>query len=300
MDLNAARMFVIVVQAGSLSAAAARLDVPLPTLSRRMRELERDLNVQLLERSVRGSRLTEAGSRLYEIAVRGIDTLAEAEQALKEDRAQLRGKLRLSLPQSFRPWWALIEEFQRAYPNIQLFIHSTERRLDLIEDGIDVALRVGAIVHEGMVARHVLTWRHVLVAAPSFLARHGTPAVPADLTDLPCAIWGAGTEAPRSWTLGRASVPLTPVLATNDYEHLCRRAVAGDAVTELPPFIAASHIREGRLVQLLNDHPMPEEAVHLVYPRHRHPSAIVRTYLRFCLDRVADLETACVFEMKTE
>src|SRR5207237_7345595 len=144
MDVNATRMFVAVVQAGSLSAAATRLGIPLPTLSRRIRELEQQLKVQLLERSARGAKLTDAGTRLYEHAGRGIEVLLEAEQAVMSDQAHLKGRLRLSLPQTFEPWWDLLAAFQRCYPDIEIYVYSTERRMDPIEDGIDVALRVGA------------------------------------------------------------------------------------------------------------------------------------------------------------
>src|ERR1700756_6039489 len=113
MDLNAAPSFVGFVQAGSLSAAAARLGIPLPTLSRRMRHLERQLKVQLLERSARGAKLTDAGSRLYEHTSRGIEALLEAEQAVVSDQARLKGRLRLSLPQTVAPWWELLAAFQR-------------------------------------------------------------------------------------------------------------------------------------------------------------------------------------------
>src|SRR6516162_5882605 len=116
MDLNAIRMFVAVVQVGSLSAAATRLGIPLPTLSRRIRDLERQLKVQLLERSARGAKLTDAGTRLYEQAGRGIETLLDAELAVVSDQAQLKGRLRLSLPQTFEPWWDLLAAFQRRYP----------------------------------------------------------------------------------------------------------------------------------------------------------------------------------------
>jgi DNA-binding transcriptional LysR family regulator len=120
MDLNAIRMFVTVVQAGSLSAAAARLGTPLPTLSRRIRDLERQLQVQLLARSARGTKLTDAGTRLYEHASRGIEALLEAEQAVVGDQARLTGRLRLSLPPTFEPWWDLLAAFQRHYPDIQI------------------------------------------------------------------------------------------------------------------------------------------------------------------------------------
>src|SRR5712692_5335834 len=151
MNLDAVRMFVSVVQAGSLSAAALRMGVPLPTLSRRLRELERELKIQLLERSVRGARLTDAGARLYEHAVRGIDALADGEEAVRSDQARLRGRLRLSLPTGFEPWWELLGAFQRQFPDIQLSVYTTDRRVDLVQDGIDVALRVGEVLHESRV-----------------------------------------------------------------------------------------------------------------------------------------------------
>src|SRR6516225_4076141 len=166
MDLNAARMFVGVVQAGSLSAAATRLGIPLPTLSRRMRDLERQLKVQLLERSARGARLTDTGSRLYEHASRGIEALLEAEEAVVSDQACLKGRLRLSLPQTVEPWWELLAAFQRRYPDIQVYVYSTERRVDPGNGCIDLALRVGASAHEPMVARLILTFRHIVVARP--------------------------------------------------------------------------------------------------------------------------------------
>jgi DNA-binding transcriptional LysR family regulator len=293
MDLNAARMFVAVVQAGSLSAAAARLGTPLPTLSRRMRELEQQLKVQLLERSSRGTRLTDAGARLYEHAGRGIEALLEAEQAVTNDQARLKGRLRLSLPQTFEPWWDLLAAFQRRYPDIQVHVTSTERRMDLVEDGIDVALRVGAIVHEAMVARPMLSFRNVLVASPTLVERLGLPDNPDALHRFPCAVWSTRVDIPARWDLGGQVVVPRAVLATNDYHQLCSRALGGDVVTELPPFLVAGPIRDGRLVPLLPQHRLPEWPLHLVYPPHRHPSTIVRTYLDFCQAYLPNVIRAC-------
>lgn len=293
MDLNATRMFVAVVQAGSLSAAAARLAIPLPTLSRRIRELEGRLKVQLLERSARGTKLTDAGTKLYEHASRGIEALMEAEQALVSDQAHLQGRLRLSLPQTFTPWWDLLEVFQRRYPNIEVYVHSTERRMDLIEDGVDVALRVGAIVHETMVARHLFNFRNVLVASPKLVERFGMPAKPDALRRFPCAVWASRIDVPARWKLGGQEVEPKAVLSTNDYHHLCSRALGGDVVTELPPFLAAAPIRQKRLVPLLPRYPLPEWSINLIYPSHRHPSTIVRTYLDFCQRYLPKIAQAC-------
>jgi len=292
VDLNAVQMFVSVVQAGSLSAAADRLEIPLPTLSRRVRELERQLKVQLLERSARGTKLTDAGTRLYEHASRGIEALTEGEHAVMSDQARLKGRLRLSLPPAFEPWWELLAEFQKRYPDIRVHVYTSERRVDLVEDGIDVALRVGAIAHETMVARQVLTYRHVLVASPLLVERLGMPEVPEALHGFPCATWSTGANTSGVWRLGGQVLEPKALLTTNDYAHLRSRALAGDAVTELPPFLAAKAIREGLLVKLLPEHPMPEQQINLLYPSHRHPSAIVRTYLDFCQKHIAQMMRA--------
>ncbi|WP_026621144.1 DNA-binding transcriptional LysR family regulator (plasmid) [Ensifer sp. WSM1721] len=299
MDLNATRMFVAVVQAGSLSAAAGRLGIPLATLSRRIRDLERQLKVQLLERSARGAKLTDAGTRLYEHAGRGIEALLEAEQAVVSDQARLKGRLRLSLPQTFRPWWELLSAFQRRYPDIQVHVYSTERRVDLVEDGIDVALRVGAIVYESMVARHVLSYRNVLVASPELVQRFGLPTEPQELHAFPCAVWASHVDVPVQWDFGGHLVKPNAVLSSNDYDHLCCRALDGDVVTELPPFLAAAPIREKRLVALLPQYPLPEWSIHLVYPPHRHQSTIVRTYLDFCGTYLPRVRRACEITIPT-
>jgi len=293
MDLNATRMFVAVVQAGSLSAAAIRLGVPLPTLSRRIRDLERQLRVQLLDRSVRGTKLTGAGARLYEHARRGIDVLLEAEQAVVSDQARLKGRLRLSLPPSFEPWLDLVAAFQRRYPEIEVYVYSTERRMDLIEDGIDVALRVGAIVHETIVAQHVLSYRHVLVASPKLVECYGMPVEPDALHRFPCAVWASHIDVRTRWELGGHVIEPKAVLSGNDYHHLRSRALDGDVVTELPPFLAAAPIRERRLVHLLPLYPLPKWSVNLLYPAHRHLSTIVRTYLDFCQGYLPKIAAAC-------
>src|SRR5258708_23704303 len=153
-------------------------------------------------RAPRGAKLTDAGARLYEHVGPGIESLLEAEQAAVSDQAELKGRLRLSLPQTFEPWWDMLAAFQRRYPDIQIHVYSTERRVDLVEDGIDVALRVGAIVHEAMVARRVLSYRNVLVASPRLVERFGVPVHPDALHRLPCAVWASRIDVPARWELG--------------------------------------------------------------------------------------------------
>lgn len=282
MDLKAAQMFVAVVRAGSLSAAALKTRVPLATLSRNVRQLEGELGVQLLERSARGTKLTDAGMQLYEHASRGVDALQEGELAVTSRRHVLSGRLRLSIPPSFEPWWELLAAFQREHPDIQVVVYTTERAVDLSMEGIDVALRIGPVVHESLVARRLMRYRHVLVASPALIERSGVPTSPDALLALPTAIWVPDASAHRPWRLGERQIEPTPVLAVNDYLHLRRRALQGDVVTELPPFLAAEALRDGRLVALLPDHPFPEQEVSLLYQRQQHPSSVVRAYLDYC------------------
>jgi len=282
MDLNATRMFVGAVQAGSLSAAAARLNLPLPTISRRIRQLELELKVQLLERSPKGIALTEAGARLYEHASRGLDALAEGSEAVRSDQALLKGRLRLSIPPSMEPWWDLMSAFQQQFPDIRLNVFSTERRVDLIQDGIDVALRVGEIVDESMVACHIASYRHMLVASPALLRRLGTPRTVDGLRRFPCAVWAPGPAAKAIWKLGQTVFAADAVLSTNDYLHLRATALRGEAVTELPPFLAHGALARGGLVKVLPSLKMAEVPINLLYPSHRHPSSLVRAFLSYC------------------
>jgi DNA-binding transcriptional LysR family regulator len=286
MDLNAVSMFVAVVRAGSLSAGAAAMGVPLATLSRRLRQLEDSLNVELVQRSARGVVLTEAGARLYEHASRGVDWLADGEMALRTGQAELSGRLRISIPPTFEPWWEVLSQFQRSYPSIRVSVHVTERQVDLVQDGIDVALRVGRSEDETLVARRLATFRHVLVAAPALIERLGMPTSVQQLSTYPVALWAPNSGSTASLLLGGERVALDPNLSTNDYAHLRRCAEAGEAVTELPEFLARPAIEAGRLVEVLAQATMPEIVLHLLFLQHRHPSSIVRAYLDFC-SRVA-------------
>jgi DNA-binding transcriptional LysR family regulator len=293
MDLNAVQMLVTIVQAGSMTAGAERLGVPLPTASRRIRALEQALKVELLERSARGVKLTEAGARLFEHASRGLELLQEGHDAVVSEQAHVKGKLRLSVPPSFSPWWQLISDFQKDHPDIRVHLLSTERRVHPVEDGIDVALRVGKLEHETLIARHLLDYRHVLVASPQYLACHGTPNHPDDLSQFPCATWSLGTNTSGSWRFPDVSVVPNTVLSTNDSMHLLHSALAGEVMTELPPFIVKDAIQRGLLVPLLPDCPLPESPLNLLYPAHRHRSAVVHTYLEYCRRRIPWLTDAC-------
>ncbi|MCI4237724.1 LysR family transcriptional regulator [Dickeya dianthicola] len=294
MDLNALKMFVMAARSGSLSAAARDNGIPLPTLSRKIVELEKELNVLLLERTAKGCRVTESGKKLLNYASSAMDMLTDAEQSLLSASPRITGRLRLTMPQSLEPWWGVIRRFQQAYPRIAVNIYTTERRVDLISEGIDVALRVGTIADDSVVVRHLMDFRHILVASPALFRSGSVPNEPSDLMNYPCAAWGSAIGDRPVWLLGNHAYDVPAVLTINDYLHLRAGALAGDYLTELPAFFAAHYITSGELLNVLPDYPLPFSSLHLVYKKHSHISAAARAYIEFCTENISVLSEKCI------
>lgn len=287
MDLNSARIFAHVTAKGSFSAAARFMGIPVSTVSRRVAELESSLNVRLLERSTRKLRLTEAGATLYNYVTRGVEEMDAGLLALTEKEKELRGRLRFSMPPSFEPMWALLDEFQALHSNIDIELVVSERRLEFIEDGIDVALRIGDIDSQSAVARQLMSYRHRLVASPEFLVGSSIHA-PRDILSLKCAAWSKQYQA-ITWSLGNESLDINPFIRANDYAHMRYLALKGKCITELPPFFCQQYIDRGELVEVLPEHVMPEEFVHLVYPSRKSVSRITRVFIDYCVENFAIL-----------
>lgn len=283
MDLNGVKLFVQAAEAGSISEAARRTRIPLPTLSRQLRKLEDDLGIRLLERGPRGLALTPAGSQLVSDAQPALASLAQAEQRL-HDASGVAGQLRISMPPHLEALWAIFRAFRRRYPAVTFDVFVTDRRVDLVADGIDIALRIGEQGTAGYVGRTLTRYRHRLVASPKFLAAHPLRA-PRDVTRVPSACW----RSPGStvWRLGDTDVQIAPVLVTNDYAHLLESAEAGDVVTEVPPFLAARGLKRGRLVEPLPDHPFPANPMRALVVERRSMSPLVRQFLDFASENVA-------------
>lgn len=283
MDLNAVKLFVQAAEAGSISEAARRTGIPLPTLSRQLRKLEDDLGMRLLERGPRGLALTPAGSQLISDAQPALASLAQAEQRL-HDASGVAGRLRISMPPHLEALWPLFRSFGRRYPAVTFDVFVTDRRVDLVADGIDIAIRVGERGSAGYAGRTLTRYRHRLVASPMFLATHSITS-PEDLTRVPCACWRSPGAA--VWHLGDTEVELEPVLVTNDYGHLLRLAEEGDVVTEVPPFLAVRGIEQGRLIEPLPTHPLPEHPMRALVVERRSMSPLVRQFLDYASENVA-------------
>lgn len=280
MGLNALRLFVVAAEAGSLSEAARRTGVPLPTLSRRVRALEDELGHRLLERSSRRLMLTDAGARLFASAEPALARLVQAEQGL-QDASGVAGTLRVSVPPHFTPLWSALRDFGKRHPAVRFDVFVTDRRVDLVADGVDVAIRVGEGGRGSYVGRTLARYRHRLVAAPARLQGVGV-ARPEDLAALPCAAWRSG--GPAAWSLGDTRLELEPVLTTNDYQHLLQLALDAEVVTELPPFLAHGPLARGALVELLPEHPLPVQTVRALVADTRLLSPLLRHFLDFAAE----------------
>jgi len=288
MDFNAAKLFISVVNAGSFSAASDRTGVPIATLSRKINELEQGLNVLLLERSRQGVKPTYKGQQFFEQARLGIELLEDAQKSVTSVHT-LQGKLRLSVPPDFTLWWDLLIEFQQRYPDITVFCHSGERVVDLFADGVDVALRLGDLNTDDVIAKPLMTLQTLFVASPELLARHGTPETLAEMAQLPIAAWESLNQGLFEWNSGTEKVKYKPFFSSNNLQGLIHYALKGKAVVQLLDFSARPWIASGELVQLLPHQPPQKIVLHQVYARHKYPSALVRAYLEFCTEWVGKL-----------
>lgn len=287
-DLQA---FVAVVEAGSFTAAADRLGIAKSAISRRVSSLEERLGAQLLRRTTRRLSLTEPGSGLYERALRIIADLDEAEAAVTAEHGELRGQLRVALPLTFgvRHMCEPIAEFQRQHPGIEFSLDLNDRRVDLIEEGVDLAIRIGHLKDSSMIARRLFDSRTVVCASPDYLDKHGRPETPADLAGHDCLVY-ANLGDPGRWVCQdvagkRHEVDVNIAMTSSSGDFLCNMAIHGAGIVIQPTFIAGSAICSGELTPILTEYEWPTVPAHAVYPPTRRLSSRVRAFIDFLAKR---------------
>jgi len=279
--------FTHVVEVGSFARAADRLDVSVSAVSRHVSGLEAHLGVRLLNRTTRRLSLTESGQAFYERCVQLLADLEEAEEAVTAAAVVPRGTLRITASISFGAGYLgpLIAEFQQRHPQLRFDVELSDRAVDLVEERIDVAFRIGGIGSQALIARRIGSAQMVCCAAPTYVARHGEPRTPADLAKHACLTYEYSSEG-NLWRFndaaGRANdVKVTGHAHSNNGAMLAALAVAGVGITVEPDFIVAADVRAGRLVRLLRDYAPPSIRINAVYPSRRHLSAKVRTFIDF-------------------
>jgi len=287
------RTFVRVVECGGISTAARRLGLAKSAVSRRLAELEERLGVQLLRRSTRSLRLTESGRGLYERALRLLEDLEEAEQAVTQAHGRLQGTLRITVPLSFglRHLSPAITDFAREHPQVRFELDLDDRQADLLREGYDLAVRIARLPDSRLVARRLAVIRSCVCASPAYLERHGAPRRAEELAERPCLLY-TNLPDPALWRYrdpkGReGKVRVRGVLRANNGDFLCQAAAAGLGLVLGPTFVVHEAIRRGELVPVLTDHRWPTLEAHAVWPHTRHLSRRVRALVDFLAERFA-------------
>ena len=287
------QMFVSVVETGSISAAADRLQLAKSAVSRRLADLEARLGVSLIQRTTRRLNLTDSGRAYYERCVAILADLEEAESAVSQAHQALRGRLKVALPHAFGLLHLapLIQEFMTLHPEVRFELDFNDRQIDLLQEGFDLAIRIATLADSSLIARRLTPIRHAVCASPNYLARHGTPQAAADLVHHACLAY-SNLSDPGLWTFrgpdgqpGSVRVPVR--LSASSGSFLMRAAIAGEGLIHHPTFYLQDALRSGRLVRVLTDHTWPELAAYAVYPPTRHLSSRVRAFIDFVAERLA-------------
>ncbi|MGZ8255706.1 MAG: LysR family transcriptional regulator [Burkholderiaceae bacterium] len=286
MDRVAAmEAFVRVVEAGSFVAAAGRLGLSTSSLSRMVADLEQHLGARLLNRTTRRLSLTESGQSYYERCVTLLADLAEAEAVAGQSAVQARGTVRLTCSHSMAEQKVApaIASFAERHPGVKFELTVSDRVVDLVEEGFDLAIRVGAVGSDRLVARRLGSMRLVLCAAPAYLERRGAPRLPADLVQHN-ALTYAYSSSPRVWHFTDAAGAIHEArvagnLHANSGDALRAAAVAGLGLLYEPDFLLDSALRAGQLVRLLPGYTGAGGDIWAVYPSRRHLSLKVRLFV---------------------
>jgi DNA-binding transcriptional LysR family regulator len=256
--------------------------MPKSTVSRKVSELEETLGARLLQRTTRKLSLTDAGRTFYEHALRIVSETEQAELAVSRLESAPRGILRVTTPLNFDYFAPVVAAFLSRYPDVRIDLVGTDRVVDLVQDGFDVAVRAGVLRDSTLVARSLGALRSFVVASPKFLAQHGTPKTPAELARFDCVVFGTTTERP-TFTLHRSGetrrVPVRTRLLVNDFDFLEEAALSGIGIAMMPVHRSMQALHEQRLRRVLPEWCSPEIPLHVVYPSTRHLSTTVKAFV---------------------
>lgn len=284
--LDAMNLFVRVAELGSFAAVAQQLGVARSVVTRQVAGLEAHLGVKLMARSTRRLSLTSAGTAYLEKCRVILNLVESAETDVAEERLTPRGNIRISVPLSFglKRLAPLLLDFSQRYPEVALDMDYSDRRVKLIEEGIDLSVRITRRLDGGDVARRIGSGRMQVVASPDYLARHGRPQHPSELIHHECLGYTAGGST-QQWQFlvdGQlASFPVRSRIHANNGDVLTEAAAQGLGITVQPDFIIADFLADGRVEAILKDFPIPELGIYAMLPSNRHVPHRVRVLMDF-------------------
>lgn len=283
------RLFTAVVDTGSFVAAAEAMQVSKAGVSRHVAELETRLGVRLLHRTTRRLSLTDEGEVFHTRCTALLAGLAEAEDEIRSRSGEATGLLRIAVPVSYgllrlAPLWPV---FMQRHPRVTLELTLSDRMVDLVEEGYDLAVRIARLQASSLVSRRLGSTRTVLCASPGYLARHGTPEHPSQLADHTVLFYNLVSTG-ENWSFdgpdGPVAAKFVSRLRTNSGDTCRAAAIAGQGIILQPAFIVGEDLRSGALVELMPDYRSTTFGIHAVYPSRRHLPPKVRVMIDFLVD----------------
>lgn len=283
-------IFARVVELGSLSAAGRDLRLSPAVVSNRIARLEGDLNARLLNRTTRRVNPTEEGAAFYQHCLSILNELEQVENLLSQRTDEPRGPIKVSLPVAFGRQYVAphIGTFLARYPQMQVRLQLTDRFSDLIQERIDLAIRIGILEDSSAIVRKLATDRRVIVAAPSYLEARGAPKTPEDLLEHNCLLLRFPGSKQYRWTLATPDGPQILRVAGNmdsdNSEVLLDWCLTGHGLALKSIWEIVDHLNAGRLKVVLSDHPPVADAIHALYPHGAHVPARVRAFIDFLVE----------------
>ncbi|WP_259780795.1 LysR family transcriptional regulator [Aestuariispira ectoiniformans] len=292
--LNGMVVFAAVVETGSFTAAARELGQSKSAVSKQVSKLEDRLGARLLHRTTRQLTLTDVGQAFYERCQRIVEEAEEAELAVTTMQQCPQGRLKLSLPHSYggRHITPILPIFMERYPDITVDISFNDRRVDLLEEGFDLAVRVGILQDSSLIARKITEVRSHVISAPSYWDKNGRPTHPQELADHNCFTY-ANIDTPNIWRFPQAgggdiSVRVDGRLHSNNGDATLEAVKAGLGVARLPTFFfCENELKSGDLEEVLSDYSQARMGVYAVYPHARHLTTKVRVFIDFLVEQLA-------------
>jgi len=291
MNLNDLSLFIRVVETGSFTAAADSLNVQKSTISRRIAQLEDTLGIRLIQRTTRKLKLTPEGEELFNRAQPLVDDLEAVQDDISASKTELRGRLRLTVPTEIGVFMMneVITSFMQTYPKLEVDVELSTRTVDLIEEGVDLALRLGPLPNSSLIARHIAGLHRGLFATPEYLEQHGMPKTPADLAHHQCISLLKPFDHLRftNWN-DNEPVTMGGRLRTNSMSFVREMILQGMGIGRLPEVFCGELVKTGRIVRVLDEFTLDPLEINALYASRRNLNPRVRAFLDHMSERLRD------------